>query len=298
MSGTVLVVNVVSIADLSLVLTVDKRTLLVNEVITITGQVNNGGPQLATGVQVVSRLPPNMSFVGSSQTGVTSSGGAVSMAIGTLPVGSSGTFSFRALVTQPGTYRTAAEITASTSLDPDSYLNSGTADGDDDAATVDLRTREPGSAEFNSPNPNPRYLPPVQGNQPVPGVAEADLSLQLKVSNRSLAGGAPVSLSVLVANRGSLTATGTTIAITLPSGWLVTNTMGLTVNGQVVTLTLASLAANQATTITVPVQVGGSGEQQIRCLITGAGQPDLDSSHTNGYGLGEDDEATVSVRVR
>ena len=49
--------------------------------------------------------------------------------------------SFSADTTRPGLYRTAVQITEANLLDPDSFLNSGTADGEDDAATVDVRTQ-------------------------------------------------------------------------------------------------------------------------------------------------------------
>ena len=285
-------------ADLSLDFTVNNRTPAVNEVVLFTGMVSNAGPQSASSVQVVSLLPPNMSFVGSPLAGITSGGGAVSVAVGMVPLLMTIPFSFSAKVSQPGTYGTAAQITTATPDDPDSFLNSGTSDGDDDAATVDLRTREAGTSVFVSPNPNPRVLPPVAGNQPPPGTLEADLSLGLSVSGRTPVSGAGLSVSVVVSNRGALTATGITVQVTLPVGWVVTNLAGLSVAGQVVSLSVASVVAGQWATVVIPVQASGVGEQTIRALITVAGQPDADSPHGNGYGLGEDDEATVMVRVR
>ncbi|MEZ0483777.1 GEVED domain-containing protein [Fibrella aquatica] len=288
-------------ADLALAMVVSNRTPAVNEVVTFTVVVSNAGPQLADGVLVKSLLPPNMTFAGSSLTSIASDGETVYMAVvDALPAGTStsGTFSFSALVTQPGVYHLAAQIIASSVEDTDSYLNSGTADGDDDAASVDLRTRETGNSLFESPNPTPRVLPTVLGNQPLPEDTEADLSLSLQVNERTPLSGSPINVSVVVANRGVLTATGITATVTLPAGWVVTNTAGLIIEGQVVTLTVANLAAGQVTVVNVPVQVAGSGEQHIQGLITAAGQPDLDSPHTNGHGLGEDDEAVVSVRVR
>ena len=285
-------------ADLSLAMTVNKRTPQVNEVVVFSITVKNSGPQGADNVLAQSLLPPNMTYVGSAQGAVSGSGGTVNIAVGTVPTPGSATFSFSALVTTPGIYRTAAQITESSVADPDSYLNSGTADGDDDAATVDFRTRETGGTVNVSPNPIFRILPPVQLNQPAPGATEADLSLGLQTNVRSLTAGASLSLSVVVANRGALGGTGVVVQLILPTGWLLAAGSGFTQVGQTVTLPAVAVSLNQQTVTVVPLVVSGTGEQPIRALITAANQPDLDSSHSNAFGLGEDDEATASVRVR
>ena len=285
-------------ADLSLAMTVNKRTPRVNEAVVYAITVKNSGPQDAYGVKVQSLLPPNMAFVGSAQGGVTSSNGAVAINVGAVGVGTSATFSFSAQATAPGIYRTAAQITESSLPDPDSYLNSGTADGDDDAATVDIRTRETGNTVYTSPNPIFRLLPPVQLNQPAPTPTEADLSLSLQTDERTLAPGTPLSVSVVVANRGGLGATGVVVQLTLPAGWQLAGGSGLSQSGQTITLPGTSVGLNQTGITVIAVVVSGSGEQAIRALITAANQPDLDSSHANAFGLGEDDEATATVRVR
>ena len=277
---------------------VDKRVPMVNEVVTYSIAITNAGPAIPSNVKAQILLPPNITFVGSTQSAVTSSNGAVTIAVGYLPVGMSSTFSFSAQATAPGIYRTAAQITEASLTDPDSYLNSGTADGDDDAATTDLRTRETGNTLFASPNPIFRILPPVQLNQPPPDPAEADLSLALQTDTRSLAAGSPLSLSVLVANRGALSASGVVVQFTLPTGWQLAPGSGLTQVGQSVSLPAVAVSLTQLTVTVVPLVAGGSGEQVLRALITAANQPDLDSPHNNAFGQGEDDEATMSVRVR
>ena len=285
-------------ADLSLAMAVSKRAPRVNEVVIYSITVKNSGPQQPYNVKAQSLLPPNMTFVGSAQGAVTSSNGAVTIDVGTVAVNATSVFSFSAQATAPGIYRTAAQITEASLTDPDSYLNSGTADGDDDAATTDLRTRETGNTLFASPNPIFRILPPVQLNQPPPDPAEADLSLALQTDTRSLAAGSPLSLSVLVANRGALSASGVVVQLTLPTGWQLAPGSGLSQVGQSVSLPAVSVSLTQPTIRVVPLVAAGSGEQAIRALITAANQPDLDSPHTNAFGRGEDDEASVAVRVR
>ena len=285
-------------ADLSLAMAVSKRTPGVNEVVTYSITISNAGPAVANNVKAQSLLPPNMTFVGSSQSAITSGPGSVSVAVGTLPVGISSTFSFSASVSVPGIYRTAAQVTESSLFDPDSFLNSGTADGDDDATTVDLRTRETSNTIYSSPNPIFRILPPVILNQPAPDPAEADVSLGLQTDGRTVATGATLSLSVVVANRGALTASGVVVQLTLPTGWTLAAGSGFTQSGLSVTLPAVMVGLDQFTTTVVPLVAAGSGDKAIRGLITAANQPDLDSPHNNAIGRGEDDEATAGVRVR
>jgi hypothetical protein len=88
------------------------------------------------------------------------------------------------------------------------------------------------------------------------------------------------------------------VQLTLPVGWQLAAGSGFAQTGQLVTLPAVSVNLNQLTITVVPLVASGSGEQAIRALITGANQPDLDSSHSNAFGRGEDDEATVGVRVQ
>ena len=285
-------------ADLSLSMAINSRTPQVGEAVVFSITVKNSGPQQPYNVKLQSLLPPNMTFVGSAQGAVTSSNGAVTIDVGTVAVNTLAVFSFSASVSAPGIYRTAAQVTESSLSDPDSFLNSGTADGDDDATTVDLRTRETGNTIYSSPNPIFRILPPVILNQPAPDPAEADVSLGLQTDGRTVATGATLSLSVVVANRGALTASGVVVQLTLPTGWTLAAGSGFTQSGLSVTLPAVMVGLDQFTTTVVPLVAAGSGDKAIRGLITAANQPDLDSPHNNAIGRGEDDEATAGVRLR
>ena len=285
-------------ADLSLILAVDKRVPAVDEVVTFMGTVSNAGPQLAQNVRVQNRMPPNMVYVSSPNAGVEAGQDTVSLVLPLLTVQGSVTYAYSARVTQPGSYRTTAQVTASSVLDPDSYLNSGTADGDDDAATVDLRTREVGNAVFVAANPNPRYLPLVQLNQPVPLPNESDLSIALSSRLRTLPMGGGTTLDISVKNRGGLASASVSVELVIPAGWTVTDNTLTATGANTYTFQLTNLGVDQTLTRAIPVLVAGVGEQTVQTRIFAASQPDSDSSHSNGYGLGEDDEASISIRVR
>ena len=283
-------------ADLSLAMRFSNRTPLVDQPITVTLVLTNAGPQATTGVMAGSLLPAGLDFVDSDSPGVSVSPGSVIVNAGTLASGASVSVTFRVKATQPGRFATAAQITASSADDPDSESNSGTGDGQDDAALADLRTADGGGALMASPNPNQTPLPPVQTNQPPTNPANADLSLSLSTNRLTPTQSEVIQLTLRVDNRGGATANNVSVQTLLPAGWQLTDTNGLTVNGQTITGTIASVAAGSSATLTLPVQVNGAGT--VRAQVSGVTPTDPDSTPGNGYTNGEDDEATVSIRLR
>lgn len=285
-----------SLADLSMGMQVDNRVPLLNQIVSVTLTITNDGPQPATGVRAQSLLPPNVEFVDSPNPGITASGNAVTLNAGSIPVGQTIPYTFRMKATQAGTFFTAAQITESQLQDPDSQPNSGTGDGQDDASMVDMRTPDAVGPLVVSPNPNQTPLPPVVPNQPPADPTKADLSLDVTASQLTVAANASLTLTVTVKNRGGLTATNAVVRLLLPGGWQVTNSSGLTISGQLVSATINSIAVDGSATINIPLQAGTGGTVQAQ--IVSVNQPDSDSTPGNGYTNGEDDEASISVRIR
>ena len=281
-------------ADLSLTMRSDTRTSAVGQPVRLTLTLTNSGPDDASAVQVQSLLPPNVTFVDGA-TDISSSGDAVTVGPVDVAAGDSRSFAFRVRPNQPGRYVVAAQVTVSSVPDPDSQPNSGTEDGQDDAVQLDLRTPDAGSALFVSPNPNQTPLPPVQTNQPPTDSNTADLSLAI-VSDRLVAEpGQTVSLSLIVSNRGGASASNVSVNALLPTGWQVINGAGLIINGQTVAGTLPAIQAGSSATLGLLVRANTSGTVQAQ--IQTASPTDPDSTPGNGYTNGEDDEASVSVRV-
>ncbi|CCH55036.1 conserved repeat domain protein [Fibrisoma limi BUZ 3] len=282
-------------ADLSLTMQLTNRTPRIDQPVTYTIRVANDGPQAATGVVARSILPVGLSFIDASTPTISAADGIVTVNAGTIGNGTAVTYSFRAKAVQSGTFATAAQLTASNATDPDSQPNSGTGDGQDDAAMVYFRTADANGPLVASANPNQTPLPPVQGNQPAPDPAKADLSLGAFVSNQAPRPNDAITITLQVSNRGGLTASSATVQTLLPSGWQLTNTAGLSVNGQTVTGTLTNIPPNGSASLSLSVRVTGSGT--IRSQLQSAAPADPDSTPGNGYTTGEDDEAAVSVRV-
>ncbi|CAN5667666.1 hypothetical protein BH09BAC4_BH09BAC4_36250 [soil metagenome] len=283
-------------ADLSLAMSINQRIPNLNDPITITLNVRNDGPNQATNIAVRNRLPDNLAFI--SGSGMAANGNVVTGTISSLDAGTSATLSFVAQPTVAGTYRNAAEIAQATPSDPDSQVDSGTGDGQDDAAQVDFRTRDDGGAVFTSPNPNQVPLPTVISNQPAPDPAKADVSLSLSVSSLAPAVGDVIFYALTIANEGGLAATGLNIEAYLPNNQTFVPGDDLTLSGQNLLGSVSSLAAGSRITLHFRATAVAEGQGSCTAQITAAGVSDPDSVPGNGTTNGEDDTTQVDVRVR
>lgn len=286
-------------ADLSLNWKVSNRTPIIGQPLTLTLTVQNAGPCNVSNVTVINRLPPNIRF--DSSASFTLVGTATEVLSTTLPAilsNQSVSRQYIAHATAAGQYYNATEITASSSPDPDSQAGSGTADGQDDAATVDFRTRDGGTGLFVSPNPNQVPLPTVASNQPKPDTALADLSLFISASKRVVSPGQPVSFTITVRNRGGATATNITIRDVLPTGLqFVSAPAGVSSVSGVVSGTIGQLPAGQEASLSFTTSVTSGTFIQTSAQIMNATPGDPDSTPGNGTTNGEDDAATTDLRV-
>ena len=283
-------------ADLSMNMSVSNRTPVTSQPVTLTLVLTNAGPQDATNITAQSLLPMGMDFVDTSSPVVSASANAVTVNAGTVLNGASKSFVFRVRPNQPGTFATAAQITASSQPDPDSQPNSGTGDGQDDEATIDLRTPNASGSIMASPNPNQVPLPPVAPNQPPTDPTKADLSVAITASTLVVSPNQVINVTLTARNRGGATASNVTLQALLPTGWQLTVTAGLTVNGQTVTGNIGSVPAGGSGSMVLLVRVPTSGT--LRSQVFSVTPTDPDSTPGNGYTNGEDDEAAASVRVK
>ncbi|MBC7570558.1 MAG: DUF11 domain-containing protein [Spirosoma sp.] len=283
-------------ADLSLSMQSDTRTPTVDQSVAVTMTLTNSSPVAATGVQMQSLLPPNMTFLDAQSVAVSSGNGVIYIGPVNVLADASQSFVFRVKPDQPGQYVMAAQITSSSLPDPDSQPNSGTEDGQDDATQFDLRTPDAGTAVFVSPNPNQTPLPSVQSSQPPTDPAKADLSLSMAASTLTPILNQPFMLSLTVSNRGGATASNVSVITLLPTGWHLVSSAGLVINGQTITGSLSGILAGASTALVLSVQATSAGT--VKAQIQAATPDDPDSTPGNGYENGEDDEVSLSVRVR
>ena len=284
----------VSYADLSLSLQATKRIVQVNESMAIRLRVSNQSNTQAALARWTYRLPTNLQFIDTK--GQVYSDNVMTGTVHQLPPLADTTFTILVKPTATGWFRTAAQITTATSPDPDSTPNSGTADGEDDVATVDFRVPGPTTTVFESPNPNQRLLPAVVSNQPTPVSNQADLSLHMDVSNRVPAKGEIITFTIYVNNAGGHSADAVQLENQLPDGFELVNATGWTANGRLLRTTLTYVAAN--TTVSLPIQARLTmpGYWINRAQIKGTTIDDPDSIPGNGFTNGEDDQAQIDLR--
>lgn len=287
-------------ADVSLAMSVNNRTPNVNDVVSYSLTATNDGPQDANGLKLQSRLPAGLTFVNATTPGVTFANGIVNADVGTVMANGQVTVGFQAKPTQTGTFATAAQVTSSQTPDPDSQPNSGTGDGQDDAVTVDLRTPAGSNPLTTSPNPNQIALPIVVGNQPATDPATADLSLAM-MGDKAVVNASQneiVTSTITLSNRGGATAHSAIILVTLPNGYFdYQNTANwVQVNNQTYKVYVNQLAAGQSTVVTLRWQPAAAGS--LKAQIQDVAETDPDSTPGNGFSNGEDDEASISVRLR
>ncbi|WP_293871017.1 sialate O-acetylesterase [Spirosoma sp.] len=283
-------------ADLSISMSLSSRLPAVNQPVTLTLVLTNEGPAAVDSTTIRSLLPPGMEFINTADAAIQAKGDTIRIKSGRVDVGTSLPFAFRMKAQQAGRFLTSAQIMTSSRRDPDSQPGSGTGDGQDDAATVDLRTFEESDFISISPNPNQVPLPPVQSNQPPTDPTKADLSLAIVSDQLVVRPNQVAKFTFTVSNSGGATANNVTIRTLLPSGWQLTVTNGLTISGQSVTANIGSITAGNKGTISLFVQVPNSGTLQGQVFSVTPSDPD--STPGNGYTNGEDDTATISVRVR
>ncbi|MCK8495686.1 hypothetical protein M0L20_27725 [Spirosoma sp. RP8] len=283
-------------ADVSLAMSVNQRLTDLNSPVTINLAVQNSGPGKAENVVVRNRLPDNLAVV--STSGLSLNGSVLTSNALNLDPGTTQLISFVAQPTAGGVYTNAAEIAQATSPDPDSQPNSGTGDGQDDMAVIDFRTKQTGSAQFTSPNPNQVPLPAVQSNQPAPDPAKADISLQLSVSNRAPSVNDIITYTITLSNAGGLTATGLGVTAYLPTGQEFVPGDDLAAGNGGFTGGISSLSPNSSYTFRFKARVTGASTGVCSAQLTASNQPDPDSTPNNGITNGEDDTAQIDIRVR
>jgi uncharacterized repeat protein (TIGR01451 family) len=288
--------TIANLADLSMTMQSDTRVLPLTKPVTYTISVTNDGPATARNVVLQSRLPSGLSFVDARGTTISSASGVVTINAGSLPAGIQTLYVFRLQATQPGNYALAAQITGCQTPDPDSQPNSGTGDGQDDAATVDLRTVPGQDTLYVSPNPGQVPLPAVQANQPATSPNSADLSLLMSASQLTVAQSGTLAVSLTVSNRGGANASPVGVQVLLPSGWQLLSGSSLSQSGQVVSGTVSSVASAGSATVRFTVRASSAGTLQAQ--ISSSSISDPDSTPGNGYTNGEDDTASLMIRLK
>ena len=284
-------------ADLSLRVVSSRRVVSVNSTTRLTLSLTNSGPAMARTIRLQNRLPTGLAFAGNSVSAVSQLNGIVNIAIDSLDVNNTVQFSYDVQPTTAGLFRNAVQLLMATTHDPDSTPGSGTADGEDDMAIVDIRTPDNSTLVMESPNPNQRLLPVILSNQPAADSTRADLSLRIETDKHAVRLGGISTIKMIVSNAGGLAATGVAVQCVLPSGLQYIAGSGGSISGNIVSSSGLAIAVGSTTMVTFQVQTVSSGSWICKGEITVSDQADPDSVPGNGTTNGEDDEAWADLRV-
>ncbi|WP_109745330.1 DUF7507 domain-containing protein [Arcicella aurantiaca] len=261
-------------ADLSLKKDIDKFNPNVGDIVTYSITVNNAGPSTATGVEVKDILPAGLQFVSSTGTPAADftlfGTDTLKAQIGTVQIGTPKIVTFKAKVLAPIGTNTQiinkAEISKADQQDPDSQVNSGTSDGQDDTDDAILT------------------------------IQTADLKLLKTVSNPSPTVGSNITYSLTITNEGSSAATNVEITDVLPAGLQFVSSLNFVENpAGTLKTTIANLASGTNRTITFVAKVTQAGVIINKAEITKSDQFDPDSQPNTGTEDGQDDTGGVTI---
>ncbi len=283
--------------DLSLTIGTLSRVVRLTDKQTVLVTLRNEDSKPMDGrVQWTCRLPANLAVA--SAPGLLYQNGILTGSAYHLDAGSDTTFMFTVSPQQAGFYRLAAQISSAPLPDPDSSPNSGTADGEDDAALIDIRTLEPADVIYASANPNQIPLPPVVTNQPILDSKYTDLSLASTISQPVAAVGDVISISLTVANTGGSASGPVQLRYQLPTGVQFVDGANWVIAGSVLSTSLSSIVVSGQQTIWFRVKIVQPGTWTSNAEISGCQTPDIDSIPGNGFTNGEDDQTQLTFRTR
>lgn len=281
--------------DLNLFIKPSRKVVAVNDTVSYQLIVQNNSSCDAGRVTLQNRLPPNMTVISTSSSSLSvvnadlyGRSKMVNGLINQIPAWQSVSNSYVARVTAEGTYSNAAELITTVNPTPNATAANGTENGEVDEARTELQTSTGSSSVYTSPNLN----------EEAPSSNEADLSLMMQSSNRTLAVGQTVSFTLTITNRGSLTATNVGVRDLLPMNLqFVSSTSGMNANRNIVSVGINQIPPGKSVSVGFNALVIIDGTFFNKAQIDASSQPDFDSKPNNGYSNGEDDQASNELQT-
>jgi len=249
-------------ADLSLTQIVNNDTPNVGDNVVFTITVTNGGPDLATGIEVKDSLPVGLTYVSDNGGGTYDSiANTLTLIVDTLANGASKTLKVTAKVTANGTQTNLAEILSfDQQPDPDTTNNQ---------ASVKVK----------------------------PSGGEADLSLTMNWSKTNTAGTGK--FTITVSNAGPYDATNVEVKDLLPTGltYITHSAPGTTYNRALGIWTVGTLTSGTSKTLTITAKVKITGTRKNLAEVWKSDQSDPNSTPGNASTTAEDDSFIVTPPV-
>ncbi|MVM38108.1 hypothetical protein GO730_11810 [Spirosoma sp. HMF3257] len=281
-------------ADLSILLSASSRTPKLGQPVTVTLLITNSSTEIAHNVRIESRLPDLLSVINAGD--LQFDGSIISTTVANVPANGTVNLSFQVVANTASQIWLAAQIMASDNPDPDSWPASGTNDGQDDAAWLDLRTSSTSTVVSKSPEPNPAYLPAVSVDRITLPSNWVDLNLDMSASKTVVDLNEIVTITLWVDNYDNKRLLSPEITCLLPEGLAFVGGTDMVATGQQIVLTGGQYYPQWPQTFTFQVKATGPITETIKARISHCDWDDVDSDPTNGFDTGEDD--TVQIRLR
>ncbi|CAM9466036.1 unnamed protein product, partial [Discosporangium mesarthrocarpum] len=270
--------------DLQLIKTVSNAAPNVGEVITFTIDVENLGPNNATGVSVEDVVPNGYSNIGNISNSGTADGNVITWDGLSIANGSTISLTFDVTVNEPGDdvdYVNIAEVTAADQIDSDSEPGNG-ADTDDDGNIGPLDNDGSQDSDDEDDGDDARITP-----------QQIDLQLIKSVSDAAPNVGDIITFSIAVENLGPDDATGVGVEDVVPNGYSSISNIsddGFIDENTVIWEDLAiNAGASLTLTFDVVVNEPGEGVDYVNVAeVSEADQDDVDSTPGNEADTDED----------
>ncbi|WP_083940558.1 right-handed parallel beta-helix repeat-containing protein [Rudanella lutea] len=284
--------------DLNLTLYSDVRSQTVNKPLSyrlkIRNNTNRSLPSI--GAQWTLRIPSSLQVINS--TGLSFTNNILSGTVRDLRPLTDTTFVFSVQPTTNGIFRLSAQIASSSYPDPDSTPNSGIADGEDDMAESEIRTKDLVGQVYASPNPLQRPVPAPITNEPVPVPSQCDLSLRTFSNKNSLSINETVTITIVIVNRGGAYTSNIQLQNVLPTGLAFSTGANWIQNGNILTATIPNLNAGESISLSFQARAVSRGQWINNSQVVASSTIDTDSVPNNGFSNGEDDQHQLTLLVR
>jgi uncharacterized repeat protein (TIGR01451 family) len=252
-------------ADLSLTKTVNNPTPTIGTNVTFTLTVSNAGPSNATGISVQDQLPAGYTFVSSNASQGSYDSGTGVWTVGAVNATGSATLQIIVTINTAGAITNSAQVSASDQPDPDSIVNNGTGNAEDDRASVTT----------------------PQGT--------SDLSMTKTASSTTPTIGGTVTFTLTVNNAGPDAATNVIVQDQLPAGYtfVSSNASQGSYDSGTGVWTVGAVNATGSAALDIVATVNATGPYGNTAQVLASDQFDPDSTPNNG--ASEDDQSAVSV---
>jgi len=267
-------------SDLSITKSVNNNTPFIGDAIVFTIIITNNGPDIASGIAVLDKVPSGYGSITNISNGGATNGNNINWTGLIIPPNSSVVLTLNVTVLPIGNYNNRAEIIASNNTDPDSDPTSSF-DVDDLNDTIS----DDDESDLVIVTP----------------IFRSDLSLTNSVDNLTPKVGDAITFTITLKNDGPEDASGVSVEDVIQDGFSIVNiSSGGSAIGNTISWENLSIPAGNEIVLTVTVEVLALGNYTHQAEINTSDNVDVDSDPNSSFdvddlndGLADDDETEL-----